>query len=145
MKNPFNKIYVIFLRINSLRSLIAFIKSFVYLKILKKKTKIFSGNDSNISSKTVSSNMRIIHEEGNLPEHPTEKFIFNIGMNQGNPKSDMIIEPVNAILSSRLSKKNEMQVLSIGPRSLGEVLNIQSHGYSYNNIKAVDLFSISSN
>jgi SAM-dependent methyltransferase len=144
MINLFKKIYLIFLRINSLRSIISFVKAFVYLQVLRKKPKIFNGDDKNISDKTVASNMRIIHEDGTLPEHPTSKFLFNIGLNQGNPKSDMLIEPVNAVLSSRISAKIDAEVLSIGPRSLGEVLNIQSHGYQYKKIKAVDLFSISS-
>jgi len=144
MTNPLKKMYVIFLRINSLRSGISFIKAFIYLQVLRKKPRVFSGDDNNISNKTIASNMRIIHEDGTLPEHPTSKTFFNIGLNQGNPKSDMIIEPVNSVLSSRLSKKIDAKVLTIGPRSLGEVLNIQSHGYQYKNIKAVDLFSISS-
>ena len=52
------------------------------IKVLRKKPRIFSGDESNISHKTLSSNMRIIHEEGNLPDHPSAKFIFNIGLNQ---------------------------------------------------------------
>ncbi|MAZ46358.1 MAG: hypothetical protein CMM98_02125 [Rickettsiales bacterium] len=144
MQSFFRKFYKLFLRINALRNLISFTKAFFYLKILRKKPKIYNGNKENISSKTISSNMRVVHEEGKLPEHPTERFLFNIGLNQGNPKSDMIIEPVNSVLSSKLIPKERVKVLSIGPRSLGEILNIQSHGYEYKNISAIDLFSISS-
>ena len=137
------KIYFSLLRINRLRSLISFFLAFIYLKILRRKPKLFSGDSSNISKKTLSSNMRIINENGNLPSHPTEKFLFNIGLNQGNPKSNMIIEPVNSILASKIYDKEKLKVLSIGPRSMGEILNIQSHGYEYKNIYAIDLFSIS--
>ena len=137
------KIYFSLLRINKLRSLISFILAFIYLKILRKKPKIFLGDTSNISNKTLSSNMRIINENGSLPKHPTEKFLFNIGLNQGNPKSNMIIEPINSISASKIYNKEKLKVLSIGPRSMGEILNIQSHGYDYKNIYAIDLFSIS--
>tara|TARA_B100000963_G_scaffold126537_1_gene110433 strand:+ start:5591 stop:6361 length:771 start_codon:yes stop_codon:yes gene_type:complete len=137
------KIYSALLRINKVRSLISFFQAFFYIKILRNKPKQFIGDSTNISDKTISSNMRIIHEDGSLPEHPSEKFLFNIGLNQGNPKSDMIIEPVNSILASKICDKEMIKVLSIGPRSMGEILNIQSHGYPYKNIYAIDLFSIS--
>jgi hypothetical protein len=144
MNNNFKKIYSTSLRINLLRSSIAFLKAFFYLKILRKQPRVFHGDDKNISENTLTSNMRIISEKSDLPKHPTSKFIFNIGLNQGNPKSDMIIEPVNAVLSSKIRKKMDVKVLTVGPRSLGEVLNIQAHGYQYKNISAIDLFSISS-
>ena len=41
------------------------------------------------------------------------------------------------------TNKQHMKTLSIGPRSEGELLLIAAHGFSWNNIRGVDLFSYS--
>lgn len=136
------KFYLNLLKINSFRNFIAFVDSLFYLKILRKKPKRFTDKNPAISQNTLESNLRVVHKKSDLPDHPKAKFFLGVGLNQGNPKSNMLIEPINAVLSSKIIKKKNLKVLSIGPRTLGEILNIQSYGFSYKNIYGLDLFSL---
>ena len=137
-----NKLTNLLLRLNSVRSLLSVCLTFFILKILRKKISFFNGDKTNIGLNTIESNLRIIYAKSDLPEYADAKFISGIGINQGGVKADMLLEPVNAVLAARLIKRSTCEVLSIGPRSLGELLNIRSHGYSYDKITGVDLFSM---
>jgi len=130
------------LRINRVRSVLSVFMTFWVLKVQRRKIRIYSGDLGYIGEHTIQSNMRIVHEKSDLPEYAEAKFIAGIGTNQGGVKADMLLEPVNAVLAARLRDRKSCEILSIGPRSFGELLNIRSHGYAPENITGVDLFSM---
>ena len=130
------------MRINRFRALWAYLNAFWYLKIQRKMPKIYNGDTQHIAANTLKSNLRIVSKKSDLPAHPIAQYRWGIGLNLGNPKSDMLIEPINAVLKANLVDVNKLRVLSIGPRSLGELLNLEAHGFNRKNITGVDLFSI---
>jgi len=135
-------IYRTILRINRVRAVLAFLNAFYYLKIQRKKPKVYDGTMQHVAVNTLKSNLRIVSKNIDLPKHPTAQYRFGIGLNLGNPKSDMLIEPINAVLKANLVDVSKLKVLSIGSRSLGELLNLEAHGFKNKNITGVDLFSI---
>lgn len=137
-----SKFVNLFLRSNKVRCIISYVMTFLVLKLFRGKALIYKCGNSSIGDKTIESNLRIIDANSDLPDNPDAHFLFGIGTNQGGVKADMLIEPINAFLAARLRDRSQCDVLSIGPRSLGELLNLRSHGYSFEKIVGVDLFSL---
>lgn len=57
-------------------------------------------------------------------------------------RSNQLIRPLSVIGPSYQHAKT-LKVLSIGPRTEGEILNLMGHGYLLKNIRAIDLISYS--
>jgi SAM-dependent methyltransferase len=137
-----NKLYQLFLRVNTFRSIVSICYAFLYLKILRRKVKTYKNTSEYVSKQTIASNLRILDSSIVLPNHPTATYFLGVGKNQGGAKSDMLINPINAILAAQMKNKKDLTVLSVGPRSYGELLNLRSHGFEKKKIFGVDLFSL---
>ena len=106
-----------FLRVRVIRHYVAFARFFYYV-ILKRKMRTFQTPDA--AQNTVSHNM---------------KSISNLSVE----RSLSLIRPLASI--SRVNA--ESKILTIGPRTEGEILNLLSFGFRRSNIKALDLISYS--
>jgi SAM-dependent methyltransferase len=58
-------------------------------------------------------------------------------------RSNQLLRPLS-VIEPVYSNPEKLDVLSIGPRTEGEILNLVAHGFSRKKIKALDLFSYSS-
>lgn len=128
------------LRIVQIRNFISVLRAIWFIHI--KKVSIATIESSNeVHKPTVFSNKRRIIRNKSNP-HPTAKYFLGIDLDQASPKSDLLINPIRSVYSIR-DKFSTLKVLSIGPRTEGEVLNLISHGFKIDNISAVDLISYS--
>ncbi|MDC0043748.1 class I SAM-dependent methyltransferase [Candidatus Pelagibacter sp.] len=92
---------------------------------------------------TIESNKRAIHNKNiSLPKHPNAKRIFDIGKSLSGAKAKSLFEIIT--LKHNPEDFSKLKILSVGPRSEGEVYFIYSLGFKRKNIFAVDLFSYSS-
>lgn len=111
------------LQIDIIRFFVCFPKYIVYF-ILFKKYKISETLTDAVSRNTILHNMRG-------------------GGELSAPRSHLLIRPLITIDKVR-RESTKLKVLSIGPRSEGEIYNLAAYGFSLKNIKGLDLFSYSS-
>ena len=134
------KIFRKLLRIVLVRNFVSIIRAFWFIQI--KRVEILTAESSEeVHNPTVFSNKRRIVRNKTNP-HPTAKYWLGIDTDQASPKSDLLISPIKSIYSIR-DKFPKLKVLSIGPRTEGEILNLLSHGFQIENISAVDLITYS--
>lgn len=130
------------LRIELLRALIAMSRYFWYAKIIGRiQVKRAEGQEqeqnlaTNGIRSTVDHNMRIFRFRlrGFFAETLPH---FHVA------RSDLLIRPVSVIydIAKRIETK---RLLTIGPRTEGEILNLIAHGFRRRNVTAIDLISYS--
>ncbi|MEP5611123.1 MAG: class I SAM-dependent methyltransferase [Cyclobacteriaceae bacterium] len=104
------------------------------------KIRTFDASED-VHEPTIFSNKRRIVRNADKP-HPTAKYIFGVDTEQASSKSDLLINPLRSIDKVR-NNFSKLKVLSIGPRTEGEMLNLIAHGFRRKNIKGLDLLSYS--
>ena len=124
-----------------IRNLYCVIRAFYFCKI-----KNYMQNYKDISKdtwkKTLDSNRRAVCDTGiDLPAHPRSNKFLNVGLSIGGGKSNWLLE----VVKSKYEAKNfkNLKVLSVGPRSEGEIFNLFANGFEFKNIVGIDLFSYS--
>ncbi len=124
-----------------IRNLYCVIRAFYFCKI-----KNYMQNYKDISKdtwkKTLDSNRRAVCDIGiDLPAHPRSNKFLNVGLSIGGGKSNWLLE----VVKSKYEAKNfkNLKVLSVGPRSEGEIFNLFANGFEFKNIVGIDLFSYS--
>ena len=136
-----NLIFRKILSFNKIRNYFCIIRIFYYC-IIRKKIKNFENVSSHTWKNTLNSNKRAVYDKDiDLPKHPSRKKIFNIARNQDGSKLDLLLEAVKI----KFDKKNfrNLKILSIGPRSEGEIFNLFANGFELKNITGLDLFTYS--
>ena len=124
-----------------LRNFFCFLRVLYFCK-LRNKLKDFDNISEETWQHTLKSNKRAICDDNiDLPKHPNRKTIFQIGKSLGGSKSDLLLDAVKEKYDKKDFKK--LKLLSIGPRSEGEIFNLFSKGFELNNIIGIDLFSYS--
>lgn len=113
-----------FLHVYEIRVMIGFLRYYIYRYILR-NLKSYSGEQGHIGKDTLAYNFR--HIARSLKMHSR---VYHM------------LRPVLAIedVAKRIP---DIRTLSIGPRSEGELLLIAAHGFTWRNIKGIDLFSYS--
>jgi len=135
-----NKIFIKSLRVAPIRNAISILRAIWLLKVKRVGINTMDGR-KDVHEPTVFSNMRRIVKNKKNP-HPTAKYIFGVDRDQSGAKSDLLINPLRSIDKVR-EHISSLKVLSIGPRTEGELLNLMSQGFKKNNISALDLMSYS--
>jgi len=128
------------LRITRVRNTVSIVRAIWFLKIKRVKIKTFDTSED-VHDPTIFSNMRAVVKNAGNP-HPSAKYIFGINNNQASWKSDLLINPLKSIDRVRRNLP-KLKVLSIGPRTEGEMLNLFAHGFKRKNIAGLDLISYS--
>lgn len=111
------------LQIDFVRFIVCLPKYIIYF-ILLKRYRISDTVTDSVSRNTIIHNMRG-------------------GGELSAPRSHHLIRPLITIDKVR-RMSSTLKVLSIGPRSEGEIYNLAAYGFSLKNIKGLDLFSYSS-
>ena len=129
------------LLVGKIRNIICVIRAFYFCKI-----KNCMQNHKNVSidtwEKTLDSNKRAVCDsEINLPVHPRNNKFLKIGLSIGGGKSNWLLEVVKS--KYKIEDFKNLKVLSIGPRSEGEIFNLFANGFEFKNIVGIDLFSYS--
>ena len=136
-----NFIFRKILSFNRIRNYFCIIRIFYYC-IIKKKMKNYGSVSSHTWKNTLDSNKRAVYDKDiNLPKHPSRKKIFSIATNPGGSKLNLLLEAIRKKYSK--SEFKNLKVLSIGPRSEGEIFNLFANGFELKNITGLDLFSYS--
>ena len=135
----FYKLYQLSLRISQVRLLLSTVRSIWFVKIKKRPLQVFSGDTGSLSEHAIFSNKRRIVQNKENP-HPNAKYLLGIDLGQNGSKSSFLINPLLSITKIQSNLKT-VKVLSIGPRTEGEIFNILAYGFRKENIKAVDLMS----
>lgn len=107
------------LLVDSIRSYLAWLRFFYFVKI-KNQLKTYEDEKTEIAENTIWHNLK------NLSDLAVSRSLKLI-----RPLS--VIEVLNP----------ESKILSIGPRTEGELLNLVAHGFAWNNIRGLDLISYS--
>ena len=129
------------LLIGKIRNLICVIRAFYFCKI-KNYMQNYGDVSKDTWEKTLDSNKRAVFDSDiNLPAHPRRKKLLDIGLSIGGGKSNWLLEVVKSKYDS-INFKN-LKVLSVGPRSEGEIFNLFANGFEFKNIVGIDLFSYS--
>ncbi len=137
MKSIFRKL----LLNNRIRNYFCVIRTF-YFCIIRNKMQNFQQVSNDTWKYTLDSNKRAVYDKDvNLPKHPNRKKILNIAISQGGSKLQLLLPPIFQNYSKEQFKK--LKVLSIGPRSEGEIFNLFANGFELKNLVGVDLFSYS--
>lgn len=123
------------------RNRYCFARTFFLTKILRNVRK-YEANSPYVSENTVFSNLRRILENNKLHPHPSAKYFLGVDLNQGAAKSGNVVEAFSKI-PEVAEKIKDLKVLSIGPRTEGELYAFFAHGFEMKNIQGVDLFSYS--
>ena len=129
------------LLIGKIRNIICVIRAFYFCKV-KNYMKNYKNVTKDTWEKTLDSNKRAVCDTDiNLPQHPRNNKFLNIGLSIGGGKSDWLLE----VAKSRYQNTDfrNLKVLSIGPRSEGEIFNLFANGFEFKNIVGIDLFSYS--
>ena len=114
---------------------------FYFCKI-KKQLKDYKSISNDTWKHTLDSNKRAVYNKNiDLPKHPRANRIFEIGKSLDGSKSTWLLEAVKKKYQE--SEFKSLKVLSIGPRSEGEIFKIFASGFELNNIVGLDLFSYS--
>jgi SAM-dependent methyltransferase len=123
-------------------NLVCFVRAFYFCKI-KKVMKDYEKVTKDTWEKTLASNKRKIYDKNiNLPKHKKHKKIFDIGLKiSGLGSSNILID----LLKEKYNETNfkNLKILSIGPRSEGEIFNLYAKGFELSNITGIDLFTYS--
>ena len=134
------KIYRKILRVPFARNWISIIRGVWFIKIKRVDFKTFEVGDD-VHEPTIFSNKRRIVKNTDNP-HPSANYFLGIDRNQACSKSDLLINPIRSI--HRVNKNfPKLKILTIGPRTEGEILNLFSHGFKKENVKGLDLISYS--
>lgn len=129
------------LNIDKIRNIYCFLRVFYFCKI-KKQLKDYKSISNNTWKHTLDSNKRAVYNKDiDLPKHPRANRIFEIGKSLDGSKSKWLLEAVKKKYQE--SEFKSLKVLSIGPRSEGEIYKIFASGFELNNIVGLDLFSYS--
>lgn len=129
------------LSINRIRNFFCILRVFYFCGI-KKKLKNFDKISQDTWKHTLDSNKRAVYDKNiNLPKHPSRKKILGIARNQDGSKLNFLLEAVKKRYSK--SEFKNLKVLSIGPRSEGEIYNLFAKGFELENIVGIDLFTYS--
>lgn len=131
----------LFLANEKIRNIFCFLRAFYFCRI-KKEMKNLNNVTEDTWKNTLGSNQRAIYDKNiNLPKHPRKKSIFDLGTSHSGGKSNWLLAAIK-----HKYKKHEidkLKILSIGPRSEGEIFNLFSYGFELKNITGVDLFTYS--
>lgn len=129
------------LLIDKIRNFYCFCRVFYFCKVLNKMSEYKNISDHTWKN-TLESNKRAVYNKNiNLPKHPSAKRILDIGKSLDGSKTKWLLQAIK----NKYKKSNykNLKILSIGPRSEGEIYLLYSNGFELKNIKAVDLFSYS--
>ena len=107
------------LRMDPIRTRVARARFFYYVKLLK-RLRTFDSNSDGITENTISHNV---------------KGMVDLTV----ARSNLLIRPLSVIQSLNA----ESRILSIGPRTEGEIFNLMAHGFSADRIRGLDLISYS--
>ena len=141
MKFFFDQVVRKILSVNKIRNFYCFCRVFYFCKILK-RMKDFNDVSEDTWKHTLSSNKRVVYNKDiKLPKHPDAKRTFDIGMSLDGSKTRWLLQAVKA--KHNKSDYKNLKILSIGPRSEGEIFFLYSNGFEFQNISAIDLFSYS--
>ncbi len=135
-----SKIYHRLLRVPFIRNWISIIRGVWFIKIKRVEVRTFEVGDDVHEPTIFSNKRRIIKNEDN--PHPSANYFLGVDRNQACSKSDLLINPIRSI--HRVNKNfPKLKILTIGPRTEGEILNLFSHGFKKENVKGLDLISYS--
>lgn len=109
------------LMVNGIRYIVALARYIVYVRILH-RLRVFDGSGEGVAQHTVPHNMKGLKDLSVC-------------------RSLKLIRPLSVIEAKKNTEN--MRVLTIGPRTEGEILSLISYGFSSNNIKGLDLISYS--
>ncbi len=113
-----------------------------YFCVIKKKFNNFNDVTKDTWQFTLDSNKRAVFDKDiNLPKHPSRKKIFGIAKNLDGSKLNLLLEAIKKKYLN--SEFKNLKILSIGPRSEGEIFNLFANGFELKNIVGIDLFSYS--
>ena len=136
-----NKLFQYSLRYSKIRKFISIAREVWFLKVLRKEIRIAENISNAVHEHTVFSNKRRIVKNPENP-HPTAKYFWGIDREPSGDKADLLIGPLFSIDRVRENPK-VLKVLSIGPRTEGEIFNILSYGFEKKNVRGLDLMSYS--
>ena len=129
------------LLIDQIRNFYCFCRVFYFCKILN-KMKEFENVSEDTWKNTLASNKRAVYNKNiDLPKHPNAKRFFDIGKTLDGSKTKWLLEAIE--YKYEKSDYKNLKILSIGPRSEGEIFLLYANGFKLQNISAVDLFSYS--
>ncbi len=129
------------LAVDRIRNFFCFLRAFYFCKI-KNQMKNFEEITEDTWKHTLDSNKRAVYNKDiSLPKHPRANRIFDIGKSLDGSKSKWLIEGVKQ--KYKKSEFKNLKILSIGPRSEGEIYTIFANGFELKNITGLDLFSYS--
>lgn len=124
-----------------IRNIFCFIRAFYFCKI-KKKMRNYVEISEDTWKNTLDSNKRAILDENiNLPAYPKRKTFFDLGISHSGGKSNWLLKAIETKYFKKEYKK--LKILSIGPRSEGEIFNLFANGFELKNIAGIDIFSYS--
>jgi hypothetical protein len=107
------------LRMDPIRQRVAHARFLYYVK-LRKRLRTFDANSDGITENTISHNV---------------KGMVDLSV----VRSNMLVRPLSVIQSLNAQSR----ILSIGPRTEGEIFNLMAHGFSADRIRGLDLISYS--
>jgi hypothetical protein len=107
------------LRMDPIRQRVAHARFIYYVKLLK-RLRTFEANNDGVTENTISHNV---------------KGMVDLSV----VRSNMLVRPLSVIQSLNA----ESRILSIGPRTEGEIFNLMAHGFSADRIRGLDLISYS--
>lgn len=125
-----------------IRNFVSIIRCFFYLKVLGRKIETLHSPTEHVSQNTIFSNKRRVLQDNSKHPHPSARYFLGIDLDQGATKSNLLINPIKSVMKIN-TRISEAKVLTIGPRTEGEILNLVGHGFARKNISALDLFSYS--
>tara|TARA_A100001011_G_scaffold272412_1_gene281711 strand:- start:625 stop:1395 length:771 start_codon:yes stop_codon:yes gene_type:complete len=135
-----NKIYRKALRVPLVRNWVSIFRA-VWLMKIKRVNLVTFDIGEDVHDPTIFSNKRRIVKNKENP-HPSANYFLGVDRNQACSKSDLLINPIRSI--HRVNKNfPKLKILSIGPRTEGEILNLFSHGFKKENVKGLDIISYS--
>ena len=125
----------------TIRNFFVFLRAFYFCKI-KKQIKNFDKISNDTWKNTLDSNKRkIIDININLPKHPDPHKLFDIGTKLATESYKYLFEVIKEKYTK--SEYKNLKILTIGPRSEGEIYGIFASGFELSNITGIDLFSYS--
>lgn len=107
------------LRMDPIRQRVAHARFIYYVKLLK-RLRTFDANSNGVTDNTISHNVKGMADLSVV-------------------RSNMLVRPLSVIQSLNA----ESRILSIGPRTEGEIFNLMAHGFSADRIRGLDLISYS--
>jgi SAM-dependent methyltransferase len=107
------------LRMDPIRTRVARVRFIYYVKLLK-RLRTFDAGSQGITENTIAHNV---------------KGMVDLTV----ARSNLLIRPLSVIQSLNA----ESRILSIGPRTEGEIFNLMAHGFSADRIRGLDLISYS--